>query len=275
MRADGSRTSALILVAKYPAPHRSKTRLAAAIGGEHAGAFARAALLDLLQRFARPFPLGAGGEGAGGGEEERGDGGLEVRRVVLFAPREREEDFRSLIGEIGPDAAARWTLEAMEGSSLTGHSPGEGSELGDFLRRAVERHREEGGVVFIGSDCLSLPSEAVALALTRPPEEAFIVPATDGGYVMLGLPPQAALSVFDNVVWSSTETCASQEVALRAANLSVRRWGEAESDVDEAADLAQLATRFALLPVLAADAPRVAALFADRGFKDALEAQGV
>ena len=61
----------LIMVAKYPQPGRCKTRLAAGLGTDGAAAFARAALCDLLERFAGEAALG--------------------RRVLLFAPRDERE----------------------------------------------------------------------------------------------------------------------------------------------------------------------------------------
>ena len=61
----------LILVAKYPQPHKCKTRLAAGIGADEAAAFARAALCDLVERFAAEAAFG--------------------RRVLLFAPVDQRE----------------------------------------------------------------------------------------------------------------------------------------------------------------------------------------
>jgi len=135
---------------------RCKTRLAATIGAEPAASFARAALLDLLDRFSQP--LGAA------------DTGEAVHRVLLFAPLDREADFRDMLLSLGPRVAAkflplpshlphahacpclrnapkrmptaqsalssqrarrggRWALQPMKGSSSTGNQPGEAHAL--------------------------------------------------------------------------------------------------------------------------------------------------
>src|SRR5690348_1553600 len=45
---------ALIVLARYPEPGRTKTRLARVLGNEQAATLYRAFLVDLAQRFARP-----------------------------------------------------------------------------------------------------------------------------------------------------------------------------------------------------------------------------
>ena len=71
---------------------------------------------------------------------------------------------------------------------------------------------------------------------------AAICPATDGGYVLLGLPCDAPSSVFDDVLWSSEETLKSQCAALTREDVKYEV-GATYSDVDEIEDLVALRKR--------------------------------
>ena len=69
--------------------------------------------------------------------------------------------------------------------------------------------------------------------------EAYICPATDGGYVMLCLPGAVPSGVFDDVEWSSQNTCISQIQALRRSGVTVRV-GPTFHDIDTPADIHRL-----------------------------------
>mmetsp|Transcript_126 Transcript_126/g.277 ORF Transcript_126/g.277 Transcript_126/m.277 type:complete len:195 (+) Transcript_126:3-587(+) len=92
---------------------------------------------------------------------------------------------------------------------------------------------------------------AEALSAARRGACGVVKPATDGGYVLLALPPGVGPKdrVFEGVVWSSPDTCLSQVAALGRCGLPVVV-GEPLADVDTAADLARLALRLGLGPGL-------------------------
>ena len=69
--------------------------------------------------------------------------------------------------------------------------------------------------------------------------EAYICPASDGGYVMLSLPSIVPAGVFDDVEWSSQHTCVSQIEALRRSGLTVRV-GPTLHDIDTPIDVQRL-----------------------------------
>jgi glycosyltransferase A (GT-A) superfamily protein (DUF2064 family) len=76
---------------------KCKTRLAATIGHEHATAFCRASILDIMQRL-------------GGGENGKANG---WRSVVLFAPSESRSGFEEMVREAG----TKWDLVPMLSAS--------------------------------------------------------------------------------------------------------------------------------------------------------------
>jgi glycosyltransferase A (GT-A) superfamily protein (DUF2064 family) len=75
--------SALLMVAKYPTAGKCKTRLSRTTGADYAAEFAMCATKDLVERFA-----------TFASSENR------IRLIFLFAPKEREEDFRAMLSEV-------------------------------------------------------------------------------------------------------------------------------------------------------------------------------
>lgn len=118
----------VVLVAKFPAPGRSKTRLAPLVGEQGAAAVARAMLADKLVELA----------------EGRCSG---VHRVLLFAPATAETDFRALLRSLGVED--RWRLVPMvQDRDLK--DPNLGHKLAAGLRDA--RRWSAGGVVGVGAE---------------------------------------------------------------------------------------------------------------------------
>jgi glycosyltransferase A (GT-A) superfamily protein (DUF2064 family) len=82
--------------------------------------------------------------------------------------------------------------------------------------------------------------QVAAAALADGLRDAALVPAEDGGYVLIGL-ARARPSVFDGVSWGTRRVLAETRDRLRAAGL---HWFEGPLlwDVDRPADLARLTT---------------------------------
>lgn len=85
-------------------------------------------------------------------------------------------------------------------------------DLGERMTAAAERALSEGAswVILLGSDSPGLPRLFVqqAIELLRRGHDAVLGPASDGGFYLLGLRrcPEALL---ENLVWSSSNTCAA------------------------------------------------------------------
>jgi uncharacterized protein len=81
---------------------------------------------------------------------------------------------------------------------------GEG-DLGARLARIAQEYIAKGeAVIFIGTDCPTLDANKLrnaANSLSR--LDAFIIPATDGGYTLLGL-TKFHPSLFENISWSTS-----------------------------------------------------------------------
>jgi rSAM/selenodomain-associated transferase 1 len=115
-----------------------------------------------------------------------------------------------------------------------------GGNLGARLARAARRTIELGeSVILIGTDCPGLSSQRLRVAAERlDHHDAVINPASDGGYVLLGL-SRFDPSLFKDMAWS-TPSVAEQTIArIERLGWSLHV-GETLHDIDEPADLEQL-----------------------------------
>lgn len=219
--ATGKRPT-LVLVSKYPTPGSSKTRLIPAFGTVLAARLAMAMLTDLLARFAKEDPA------------------REFRKVFVYAPAAAGPAIAAMLKKLNLhetwDAEPVATGTAMQDSGLT-------DILESALASARSRERE-GAVIFVGMDTPELPWAEVIAAKNAAEMEsnAYICPASDGGYTLLGLPPSAREGSFEGVLWSDPRTCASQKMVL-ASNHVMTRNGGTYDDVDEPDDVVGLVRR--------------------------------
>lgn len=121
---------------------------------------------------------------------------------------------------------------------------GEG-DLGERMSRALVQALalQQGPVLLIGTDCPALSAGHIAEADRQLAQhDAVLIPAADGGYVLLGLRVHCP-GLFTNMAWS-TATVASQTLA-RMASLGLKVWqGPVLHDIDEPADLRCLPAAF-------------------------------
>ncbi len=115
-----------------------------------------------------------------------------------------------------------------------------GADLGERMATAVASHTIRGPVIVLGTDCPALSPaylQESAAALADGMDVA-LIPAEDGGYVLIGL-ATAHPALFAGVPWGSGQVLAETRARLRAERL---RWFEAPPlwDVDRPADLARL-----------------------------------
>ncbi|MFM9879936.1 MAG: TIGR04282 family arsenosugar biosynthesis glycosyltransferase [Burkholderiaceae bacterium] len=188
--------------AKAPQPGQAKTRLIPALGASGAAALARRMLGHTLAQA-----LAAG-----------------IGPVELCA---------------SPDTAHRDWLGVPLPAGIGCSAQGDG-DLGARLSRASQRALQTAtAVLLIGTDCPALDASALreaALQLAR--HDAVLIPATDGGYCLLGFKQHHA-SLFEAMPWSTAVV--AQETLARCAALRWRVWqGAPLPDIDEPADLAAL-----------------------------------
>lgn len=119
-------------------------------------------------------------------------------------------------------------------------------DLGARMHAALAASRTPAGTLVIGTDCPVLTPDLirqVADALDR--HDAVLVPAEDGGYVLIAL-RRADPRLFEAIDWSTDRVMAQTRQRLRALGLD---WHETAPlwDVDRPADFERLAARFPAL----------------------------
>ncbi len=213
-----------IVFARFPEPGRVKTRLTPWLSPEAAAALYRAFLADTLDTLRASTAS---------------------RRVVAFTPAARAEEMAALCE--GP---------SVVGSDLALAPQAEG-DLGARMAAAIAAARDEGATrtVVIGSDCPTLPPDAVDRALAALEQrEVVIGPATDGGYYLIGCAGAPPPALFEGIEWGTSTVLAATLERLGGASVALL---EPWRDVDERADVEWLVTHLRAL-TLAGDrrAPR-------------------
>ena len=215
----------LVVMAKQPRPGEVKTRLAPALGDAGAARLYAAFLDDLAARLGRL-------EG--------------VERYLAVWP---------------PDPDAAW-LEPhrMRFTAVAQRGDGLGARMAAVVADALERDRRP-GVVLVGSDAPTLPSELVeaGFAALASGADAVLGPNPDGGYYLIGL-GRAVPAAFE-LPMSTPDVLAATRAALAAVGARVALlppW----HDVDVPSDLERLRLELAD-PAVARLAPRTARMLAE------------
>ena len=190
---------ALIVFAKAPIPGHAKTRLARSIGDEAAARLSARMLAETL-RHALEADIGT--------------------VELCCTPDATHAEFRS--------------AAAAHGLRLTVQGDGDlGARMGRALTRGLRAHRR---VLLIGTDAPAL--DAVRLreaAAALHVHAAVLVPAVDGGYVLVGLNSPMP-SLFEDIAWGTSKVMAQTRERLRALCIDAAEL-PAVHDVDEPEDL--------------------------------------
>lgn len=129
---------------------------------------------------------------------------------------------------------AQWVEHLPTGTLLSEQGTG---DLGQRLEAAARRVTDRGErVLLIGTDCPALDGRhlaAAAAALDH--HDAVIHPASDGGYVLLGL-RQSDPSIFADIAWSTATVAATTMARIEALRWSLFV-GDTMQDIDEPSDL--------------------------------------
>ncbi len=107
-------------------------------------------------------------------------------------------------------------------------------DLGARLQHAAAHHFEKnsGPLLIVGGDCPYLTSEVLEeCAASLAQRQACIVPALDGGYVLIGLSEDRP-TVFENIAWSTPKVHLQTVRQCLAAGLTFRDLRPALEDVD-------------------------------------------
>ena len=196
-------TVRLVVFAKAPQAGQVKTRLMPALGANGAAALARK-LLDHALRQAVAADTDA------------------VELCMSPAPQD-----------------PAWQGMTFEPTvALTAQGDGDlGERMARAMARVIDQHQCP--VMLMGTDCPALTSahlDEAARQLMR--HDAVLLPARDGGYVLIGLKAPCP-GLFSDMPWSSPTVAA--ETLRRMSALGLRVWqGPMLQDIDEAADLAHL-----------------------------------
>ena len=198
----------IVIFTKAPQAGIAKTRLIPALGADGAAALARRMLCHTLEQA-----LAAGAQA--------------VELCMSPAPFDPAWNGVSL-----PQAVER-------------SDQGEG-DLGARMSHAIERAlaQRQGPVLLIGTDCPALSAAHLAEARRQLEyHDAVLVPAADGGYVLIGLRAHSP-GLFTGMAWSTPVVAA--ETLRRMGSAGLKIWqGPVLHDIDEPADLAHLPAAFA------------------------------
>ena len=191
----------IILFAKYPAPNKAKTRLQPALGVDGAACMARQLLLHSI--------------------EQAIDTGFSVELCVSPAPTDPCWQAFDLSDSL------RWSAQA-EGDL--------GLRMLIASQLALQRFDK---VVLIGTDCPSLTSACIQTAVQQLNQhDAVMIPAADGGYVLLGF-REVDDSLFSDIVWSTPSVAAVTKQRIAALGWTLTLFDPLH-DIDEPTDLKHL-----------------------------------
>lgn len=110
-------------------------------------------------------------------------------------------------------------------------------DLGQRLAAASKRALAAGeSVILMGTDCPALTAEVIRQAAHSLAQfNAVIIPATDGGYTLLGI-NEFHPSLFEGISWSTSKVCAETLQRIRLLHWRVEVLAPLQ-DIDEPEDL--------------------------------------
>lgn len=182
----GSGTEVLGMFVRRPEPGKTKTRLAATVGNDVAAELYAAFVEDLLARCPN----------------------LAGRTIVAVTPRDK--------------ATTSWFQRRLAERTMLMDQPA--GDLGNRIDWFFNAAANEGAdrIVLIGSDSPDLPADLIAAAFQELGKADVVIgPATDGGYVLIGMrKPHDGL--FQRIRWSTAMTLFDTIQAARQRGLSVK-----------------------------------------------------
>lgn len=197
----GHQDTCIIIFAKYPAPNKAKTRLQPALGVEGAARMARQLLLHSIDQAI--------------------DTGFSVELCVSPVPTDSCWQAFDLPNSL------RWSAQTDGDLGL---------RMLVASQLALQHFKK---VVLVGTDCPSLTVSCIQTAVKQLDQhDAVMVPATDGGYVLLGF-KQVDESLFSDIIWSTASVAAVTKQRIAALGWTLALFDPLH-DIDEPKDLKHL-----------------------------------
>lgn len=217
----------LLLFAKYPYAGTAKTRLIPRLGQEGATEFARSALIDTLHLYAAK------------------QGGLCQTHTLVWCyaadnQSTGKRDVEELLALEG--LANKWLAWPQIESRDLGQRLAGAVKDANAHRQAQTPRCDSGFTTLIGADCVVLGPEHVSQAVSSAMKAgSALLPASDGGYVLLTIPLAMADHIVDeafaDIRWSCSLTAQDQISRLGSVVGQKPFLGTTLSDVDEPEDL--------------------------------------
>lgn len=195
-------TDALIIIfAKFPARGMAKTRLQPALGLEGASLIAKQLLLHSVEQALAT--------------------GFSVELCVSPAPNDL------CWQTLGLPESLQWSAQANDDLGLR------------MLAASQQGLYKFKQVVLIGTDCPSLTPLRIQDAVHQLEQsDTVMIPASDGGYVLLGF-KQVDASLFSDIEWSTASVAAVTRQRIKALSWTLALLDPLH-DIDEPADLKHL-----------------------------------
>jgi rSAM/selenodomain-associated transferase 1 len=130
--------------------------------------------------------------------------------------------------------------------------PQRGADLGERMFNAFAQLCRQRNAMIIGTDCPALTAETLRIAAGALIEgnDAVVVPAEDGGYVLIGL-RRAVASLFHGIPWGRDTVMTETLERLSRAKLRYRELAPSW-DVDRPEDFERLSASGLMAPTIAA-----------------------
>ena len=191
----------IIIFAKFPARGMAKTRLQPALGLEGASLIAKQLLLHSVEQALAT--------------------GLSVELCVSPAPTDL------CWQTLGLPESLQWSAQANDDLGLR------------MLAASQQGLYKFKQVVLIGTDCPSLTPIRIQEAVQQLEQsDTVMIPASDGGYVLLGF-KQVDASLFSDIEWSTASVAAVTRQRIKALSWTLALLDPLH-DIDEPADLKHL-----------------------------------
>jgi len=223
--------AAIVIVCKVPKPHHTKTRLVSTLGPERSALLAEAMLCDMVAKISNISISGS-----------------QIHKIIYFKPASMESELRRILSPVLSSSSSSWTFLPM-----ATHPEETSTDLTRVLQDVLVNVRPllrshslphltvNHAITIVGMDSPTLPASEIARSLqVARSNQAYITPATDGGYVLLGIPERCGGEIFENVGWSEHYTAVQQIREIERGGVTVRISEEVVLDVDEKEDLEQL-----------------------------------
>ncbi len=164
---------------------------------------------------------------------------LSRARILAESWQQIRPDIHLVLAFDPPDQPQRW-----QSWSAWSKLPQTAGDLGERLRGVVSSGASKGrsAIIFIGADAPELSLCHLDFARENlSTHDAVMVPAFDGGYVLLGLHARAKV-LLNGINWGTDEVCGQTQQIARQAGLKLAE-SESRPDVDTAEDVAELIDR--------------------------------